>query len=297
MKSNKQNQDVAKSNFTKKNNNHLKIIFLMIGILCLILIPIWLFLAVPELEKVSADYEFSSQLVHTENNRFEINGDWTGTNELKAIWDEKLTGNALETNFEVKDEKGGLVYGIKHDFVIDRKTEHNLAGEEDKEGKAYPLFPLHTQKQDHDYWPGGFGQSSLFKFAGIESIYGMEVYHFLAETQISDDTAGYEFLELVPEKYKVQSIYSIEIRVEPVSGKIIDYSDKGTSYYADSSGNKVQDISEWGNRFNYETIKSQAEIAKSEKLKIQIYEIYIPLLLGLMGLVLLGLALVRKKRI
>lgn len=268
---------------------------LILGIIALVLIPLWLFLAVPELEKVSANHEFSSQLAHTENNRFEINGDWTRTNELKAIWDEKLTGDALETNFEVKDENGELVYGIKHNFLIDRKTRHNLAGGDDKEGKEHSLFHLHAEKQEYDYWPGGFGQSSLFKFAGIESIYGMEVYHFLAENQISDDTAGYEFLELVPEKYKVLSIYSIETRIEPVSGKIIDYSDKGTSYYADSSGNKVQDISEWGNRFDYETVKKQAEIAKSEKLKIQVYEWVVPILLGLIGLVFLGLARVRKK--
>src|SRR3989338_10804781 len=99
---------------------------LIIGIILLVLVPIWIFLIVPELEEVPANYKFNAQLVHSENNRFEINGVWAGNKELKAVWDEKLEGNALKTNFEVRDEKGELVYGINHNFLIDRKTMLNL---------------------------------------------------------------------------------------------------------------------------------------------------------------------------
>jgi len=99
----------------------------------------------------------------------------------------------------------------------------------------------------------------------------------------------------VPEKYQVLSRFSVDIKIEPVTGKIIDYEDKGIIYYADEKGNKVQDISERGDGFNYETIKTQAEIAKKEKIKIIAYEWIIPVLLGLIGIALVVVELRKKK--
>lgn len=266
----------------------------MSGIVLLLLIPLWMFLVVPELEKIGS-YENKWILMHDENNRFEIDGLWAGNHEIKSFWNEEITKGILETEFVV-GEGENIVYEVKNKFFVDRKTRHNLAGETDKKGEAYSIFPLHLKKQDYKYWPAGYGQSINLNFMGIEKFYGLETYHLELADGFSDDTIGYEFLELVPEKYKVLSDFNIHVYVEPVSGIVVNYEDEGISYYADSSGNKVQDISEWGNRFDYYSVKSQAEIAKSAKLKIEIYEIYIPLLLGLMGLVLLGLALVRKKK-
>ncbi len=282
---------------SKMKNN----LLLIIGSGLLLLIPLWIFLIVPELEKIDSNYIFEPKIIASENSRFEITGRWSGKNDLSASFYEKITklefNNAvLETRYTLKNQAGETSYNIFHKFIIDRKTRHNLAGETDTERKSYASFPLHVKKQTYNYWPVGYGQSFDLKFKGIEDLYGLKTYHFEVLGKISDDTRGYDFHDLVPEKYKGFSNFDIHIYVEPVSGVIVNYEDEGRSYYVEQDGTKVQDFSEWENRFDYYTIKSQAEIAKSAKLKIYIYKIYIPLLLSLAGLGLLGLAWVRKKK-
>lgn len=277
-----------------------KNILLVIGAALLALIPVWLFLIAPELEKLSSDYEFEPKILASENNRFEINGLWTGRIDKSSSYYEKITESKfnsaiLESRYTLKNPSGEISYDIEHKFLVDRKSRHNLPGETDEKGEAYAFFPLHVKKQDYQYWPFDFGKNFIVKFKGTESLYGLELYHFSVENAFSDDTAGYEFLELVPEKYKALSRFRIDVYVEPVSGILVNYEDEGTSYYAEQDGTKVQDISEWGEKFDYYTIKSQAEKAKKEKLKIEIYELAVPILLGLAGLVLLSAAFFRKR--
>ena len=156
-----------------------KNILLIIGIVFLLLIPAWIFLALPNLLKLPSDYNNNFGLAHTENDRFEINGAWTGQNTIDTYWTENLKNNIFETSFVV-GEGEDIVYDVKNKFVIDRKTRHNLAGETDKNGEAYSIFPLNVKKEDYNYWPAGYGQSLLFKFQGTETRYNLEVYHFLA---------------------------------------------------------------------------------------------------------------------
>jgi hypothetical protein len=267
---------------------------LIMGIIAMVLIPVWIFLVLPNLLKIPLDYSNDWKLAHSENDKFEINGTWTKQYAINTFWTENLNNNIFETYFVV-GEGENIVYNIKNKFVVDKKTRHNLAGETDKNGESYSIFPLNVKKEDYNYWPAAYGRGLLFKFDGIEKRYNLDVYHFLAENQVSDDTAGYEFLDLVPEKYNVLSKFNIDIYVEPVSGIIVDYEDKGGSYYADSQGNRVQDMSEWGNRFDYNTIKQQADKANSEKNKIFFYEWVAPILLGIIGIVLLIVGVVWKK--
>src|SRR3989344_4725257 len=221
---------------------------LIFGIGILVLIPIYIFLIVPEIEKMDSR-DISWRLTHFEENRFELNGEWTSQYETASYWNEKLKDGILDTQFVV-GEPGNIVYEIKNKFIIDPNTGHNLAGESDNNAGAYAVFPLHVKKQAYTYWPAGYGQSFDLEFKRTQKLFGVDVYHFKIADGLSDDTKGYEFLELVPEKYNAFSKFEIDVYVEPVSGIIVNYNDKGRSYYADEKGNKVQDISEWRNEFN-----------------------------------------------
>ena len=266
--------------------NKLQKIFLGIGIALFILIPVWRLLIVPELEKMPVDYSFHADLVTTVNLRTEIDGNWTGKEIQNTFVDLSVAGSdekiIIKEHFRAESLEGEVSYEVKLDFNIDPKTRENI----DKDG--FFIFPLHVEKKDYTIWPFGYYHSSPFKFKSEETIKGLDVYHFVAENQISDDSDGFTWLELVPDTYGAYSEFTSKIWIEPVSGIIVKYEDDGVSYYADQdTRERIWDFDDWDNKFKDDTIANQVRIAQNKKQQIILFEIIIPIFLALIAIALL----------
>ena len=73
-------------------------IFLGIGIVLLVLIPIWIFLIVPELEKMPADYSYEVIFAGTEAPNYEVGGELPAPFPYRGIKTNKVVnikGNIL----------------------------------------------------------------------------------------------------------------------------------------------------------------------------------------------------------
>ncbi|MBW2966751.1 DUF3068 domain-containing protein [Candidatus Woesearchaeota archaeon] len=277
-------------------------IFLTIGIILLVLIPVWRFLIVPELETLSADFSRRFNFYYALNELQDLEGGWLGEQLANGFVEDKtinVDGNTqvIESWFKAESLEGDLLWETKNKFSINRKTRENIKRNEESVAGSYFLFPQKAEKKSYKVWPMGYNHNFDMQFKGVENIKGLEVYHFGYEDAITDDTDDYGWLELVPDTYNVGSIQGTEYWIEPVTGIIINLDDEGTSFYKDkTTGEKVQDFYIWKIKFKDDTIANQVRIAQNKKQQIILYEIIIPVLLAVIVVALFFAAYIGRKK-
>jgi len=239
--------------------------------------------------------DYSIDLIHDEDNRFQIGGSWSGnTFSLGRLTytTEKVTAQeyTVKTDFSLISITGETLFDLNQTFVVDRKTHLNLSGDKNIRGGTYYNFPSHVKKDNYLWWPPTFGQPVNIRFVGEVTRNGLTLYHFTGQEEKIDDTTGYEFLPLVPETYRALSRAIIDVYVEPSTGLIVNYQDKGTSYYADKQGNRIWDIANWGNRYDDETITTKSKEAGSRLFYQNLLETGVSLLLFFTGAIVILLS-------
>jgi hypothetical protein len=121
----------------------------------------------------------------------------------------------------------------------------------------------------------------------------VDVYHFSA-THL-DETAGYSYLQEVPETYLAHTDGQGVLWIEPLSGIVVDYQDQGVSYFMNpETGERVADFNQWTERFTAETRAAQLAKARQARLRNQVFEAWLPGGVLLLGLLALALDLNRK---
>ena len=272
--------------------------FLILGLALLALIPLWLFFILPELTKVPADYSYHASFISNVNLRPEINGEWLGSEiqntyvDVRPLrWDNKVM--LLNEMFRAESVEGEVSYELELKFAVDRNTRKNAEGLGEGLKEGFFLLPMHVEKTSYPIWAFGYYHSAKFSFAGEEDVKGIKTYRFSVVNELSDDTEGFAHLELVPERYNALSEYTSNIWVEPVSGIIVKYEDKGISYYAEKeTGKRVWDFDEWSSRFSEDTVANMAGTAGRERQNKIVFELIIPLLLGAIALALFAVAFI-----
>jgi hypothetical protein len=268
-------------------------IMIGIGIVLIVFIPIWLFLIVPELEKMPEDYGNFINYNRLSNINHEIGGDWEGEQIVKGETREKTI--RIENNIQViegqyiahslDDEK---IWEVKKEYGIDRTSRKVVSGYGQYADNSYYYFPPKLKKQSYNIWITQYFYPVELKFKGVEDIQGLEAYHFEAKNFVFDDSEGFEWLDLVPEVYKVFADGTVNVWVEPTTGIILDYKGGGVAYYADKeTDEKIQDMQSWSNEYSDDSISKQIRLAQNEKQKIYLIEWIIPILLGLIGIALI----------
>lgn len=275
---------------------------ILLYILCLffgLLLPLWIFIITPELTKFPANYSSKANMIHTENNRFDIDSKWTG--KTIAISSSKIESEVLEnrksrlsTRFVVESLTGDTIFELNQNYLIDRYSSHNLPGGNDKTGSAYVIFPRNIVKKSLLFWPIEMGAPAQLDFVKETKVDSLNVYHFSTNDSIINDTLGFEYLPLVPEKYQAFSRVKIDIYVEPITGIIVDYQDSGTSYYADKEGKAIWDMDEWSNKYNDPTISNRVREAENRKKYISAVSLYIPAFFCLLSISFLVIGIIKK---
>lgn len=272
----------------------LKIVYLIIGIALILAAPVWSSKISENYTKLPSNYGFDVNLNHTENNRFDFNQDWSGnvlslSNIKNSVEQSTESTLLIDSSFIAKSLTGSQLFDLEQKYLVDRYTHHDLPGFVDPNGKSYYMFPRHTKKQSYLVWFGTFGKPFTLNYVDTEKINGLTVYHFQGQDNAIDDTSGYSFLPLVPEKYRVLSKANIDVFVEPFSGNVINYFDKGTSYYSDNENHRLWDISQWSNEVKDQSVSEMATVATKFRQNIILQEYVIPC-----GLLVVGFFFVYK---
>lgn len=272
---------------------------IIIGLILIAIVPLWVVYISPEILKLPTNISVKGNMIHTENNRFDINSEWTGNTIAISsvnIKTARTSGNTsvLNSSFKVESLVGDTLFELNQSFHVDRKTRHNLPGASDLKGTSHILFPPNMSKKDINFWPAELGAPTVITYVGNKSIKNLNTYHFKATNTIVDDSPGFENLSLVPEKYKALSRVNIDLYVEPVTGIIVDYQDSGISYYADKDNKPVWDMDDWSNKYNDPTIIERIKEAKSKKVIYRSISLYIPALFAISGMSLIATGVLKR---
>lgn len=276
-------------------------IAIIVGLAFFLISSFWTTEVSRNLSKIPDDFGETVLFIHTENNRFDIEGDWSG----KIISSSKVRTKStvissselkLDHSFTAESISGEVLFDLNHSILVNRYTRHNLPGGSDENGVAYSYFPPNTQKQSYLWWPATFGSPFNMNFVEEQTLNGLKVYRFESEKVTIDDTIGYEFLPLVPEKYKAYSNASIEAYVEPVTGTLVKYADQGVSYYGDDKLVRIWDIAQWSNVYSQDTINQSVIKAKDNLVTFSFHHNIIPFILFGFGVFHFYLALFTAKK-
>jgi hypothetical protein len=276
-----------------------KMLQFIIGGFLILLTPVWVYLISPELLRLPSNYSEKANMVHTENNRFDIGSSWIGksiaisSSSLQTTFSDHAKSE-FSSQFKVESLIGESLFELNQKFTVDRTTRHNLPGGNDVHGDAYIIFDDSLSKDKIDFWPIEMGAPTELSFVDTKIIKNVKTYHFHAINSIIDDTTGYDFLPLVPEKYNVHSFVNIDVYVDPITGTLIDYQDSGTSSYVDGNNKVVWDISQWSNKYNEPTIADRVKEAQQKNQYYIAITIIAPVILGLLGLLLVIMGIFKK---
>lgn len=182
---------------------------------------------------------------------------------------------------------GAMIFETRSLYGVDRRNRQNLAGYGDQDRTGQFLFPPHTEKKQYSLWDPIFSGPATATFDHVEQFRGIEVYVFNFLVDGLDETAGFASLPDVPETYGVLTYAKGVLRVEPVSGIIIDREDGGAGYFvARETGQRVgEPVLEGSERYTQETIDAQFQLAKELRRRMLSLEIWIPAAFTVAGLI------------
>jgi hypothetical protein len=273
-------------------------IFLALFALFLAIIPVWLYLVVPELLKLPGDYERRLDLIGTEKPNYLVGEDseesliYTGNR--KTSW--TLSGDdkvSAELFFNAETISGDPLFEITKKYDIDVNTRKIISKDDNS---RYLIPPMHLEKRGYTIIDPTNLIDVEFSFEKVENVNGLEVYHFKGNNLGKDSTDGYALLELVPEVYNSMDDVFNELWIEPTTGIIVNFKQTGESFYLDKlTNNRIHAFTKYTNKYNDDTVANQVRLAQNEKQKIQLYEIWIPILLVLISLAFL-IALFASRR-
>lgn len=188
-------------------------------------------------------------------------------------------------------EDGTPTYEPINLYGVNRQNRLNVPGYGDVERFGQYLFPSHLDKKTYQFWDPYYVGPRTATFDRVEWIEGLPVYVFAYTAVDLDDTAGYTILPDVPERYRTLSNGEGSLWIEPVSGIVVNFEDRGRTDFVDpETGEHVADFYHWTARYTDETRVEQLKQALTARLRIHSLEVGLPLALLLLAAILFGLS-------
>jgi hypothetical protein len=165
-------------------------------------------------------------------------------------------------------------------------------------------FPFNTQRQDYKIYDTDVRAASTAKFQSVETIDGLEVYHFvqqIPETNI--DVSAKDMSDLLTTfapaaKSGTVSYHNTrEVWVDPVTGVFINVRERPHKELRADNG-QTQVLLDADFSYTKDTIANSADGAKSNGNQLKLVTVYGPIGLGVLALLLIvgGVLLMRRPR-
>jgi len=262
-------------------------IFLGIGIVLLILIPVWRFMIVPELEKMPSDYSLDLKFIEFSTD-FDENGEPLPKHLVSSTRKDEVIeaeGNFLiiDTLLDIHELDGSLIFENRGKYRVDRETKQNSGEIDGVTRTGHFAFPLHVEKTTYEIWNPHYGDKGVATYKKEDTVRGLATYVFDFVASKINENEGYSFIEGVPEQYDALTDGRDTIWVEPVTGIVVKREEKGESDLYSKDGEKISSFHDWELFFNDDTIANQVRIAQNEKQKIILYETIVPILLAVIA--------------
>ena len=242
---------------------------LAIAVVALISIPLWLLVAVPELEKLPRDYhsrvDFVGQVSWLDPGAEKISEPFllkeTMTHQVLARSGDVLI---IQANWLAENPSSGEIFWeVKGRMGVDRATREHVPGFGDADREGPFTLPLHVEKRDYELWHPSLLGKGTWVFEREETLRDLKVYVFTSSIE------GLPSSELYPQHKPKQVRMDIwdTFWVEPVSGHLVGHDEAWDGYFVED-GQKGQSVDVGGMSYTEETIANQVQIARRNKLLI-----------------------------
>jgi hypothetical protein len=258
------------------------------------------FVLAPRLHDLPVDYTLETRYTAESRFRDSPDGEWQNVDLIARRVDQTQVNAGqvavIQGNLFWFTDSGQVIFENSGLYGVDRRTRLNVSSYGDTERAGYFFFPPHIEPADFTFWDPMFIGSRQAIFDHVETLDGLQVYVFLFSGVNMDETVGYSYLPIVPERYHALTDGQGTLWIEPLSGLLVDYEEQGTSYFVDiHDGQRIANFYEWSDRYTPETRTAQLSQARLARLRILVLETWMSLGLALAGLGFLGWDLYRRR--
>jgi PAS domain S-box-containing protein len=249
-----------------------------------LLLPIWFFYVIPDLQKLPRNFQYSSEVESIDNFYDPLLKSYNGETKSRTIFSyqvEKIVNNVLiiKNDFDVRKLSGEKIFSVTRKYGIDQFTQSHLQQYGDHSREGFLFAPPNLHKQDFTYWHVNYDVPARMKFIAEEDISGLKVYRYESNFT-ADQTKDLTNLPEVGRTRGVNLNVHLTLWVEPQTGYLINYKDETTSYFYDlATGNRIYPWNQFRNTFSAFSIQEKANEAKKLLLSAQLVKEIIPLIL------------------
>lgn len=274
-------------NYVVHFNDKLKLI---VGFLIILTAVIVYELSVYEIKKMPLDYELISEHEGQDRVLEHIDGNLSEPFLIRETLRQNVVsikGDILEiraTVIGVDSATNDVIFNSAQNFFVDRNTRKHAHMNE------YFAFPTNVQKQNYDFIHPMIFTKTTFVFDGISHINDLQVYDFSCKYNDTDVSSSFPQF---PSK-KIFSDGSCMVSVEPVTGMVVSFSKQWDDYFV-NDGMRGSQVEVGGKHTTDYSEYILVNNAKSTKSLYYFFDVVLPILITLIGIVILLVLLLFEK--
>lgn len=273
-----------------------RIPLLIAALISILAALVWHYAISDQLLKIPKDFFFTADVVSVDNFYNEESGEYSGQQFSKTEYEYRTVNSTSSTltltnRFSVNTPDDDPIFSVTREYGINRISTEHISNLGDTPRTGYLFAPKGINKdQTFDYWHVNYDGPATMEFVEEETLYGLNTYHFISRYKgvTIDQTENLDHLPLVGSERGIVLEPVLDIWIEPVTGKLIKYTDDTIAYYYDlETGETIAPWNHFSNTFSEESVEITARNAQNLK------SIHLFVKQGIPGLlILIGLALI-----
>lgn len=250
----------------------------------LIFVFFWELVAVPQITKLSDDFNYHAELNSFENEYDEKTGQFVGeiwsnanlTYQTTMAKDKALEIHAL---YDIRGSNGEKIFTTERTYDIDPVSGAHVPELGTIKREGFLFSPKNLHRQDFTYWHINYDQPILMHFQNDDTLLGLPVYHYTADFKI-DQTNESTSLPEVGKTLGIETNAHLELWIEPKTGQMIQYQDHATTYYYNlTTHEQVRPWKTSRDSYSQQSVAVQVEQAQMALQRLLIIEVVAPLLI------------------
>lgn len=258
-----------------------------VGALVVVSLFIWVTAVVPALLALDESFGYSAEITSIDNFYDETVGGYLGEQYSKTTFSYSVEGETrdgliVKNIFDVRTQDDEPIFSVERLYGIDPYTHEHVAGIGDKDRDGYLFAPRNLKEgESFTYWHINYDGPAEMEFVAEELLFGLKVFHYQSAYNgvTIDQTDNLSYLPGVPEERGVVLEPTLDVWIEPVSGRLVKYQDDTIAYYYDiETGEKLNPWNNFQNIVTDQSVRDQVRLAQTEKVHFQFLYTYVPTL-------------------
>lgn len=271
-------------------SNFQKDILLISGSILVAAIPIWILVVQPRILRLSDDFSYQADLVSFDNFYDQANGHFIGEVQSDSkfsysVEDVQPALLSINNEFEVVDNSGDQIIHVIRRYGIDPINAQHVPGYGDHDRQGYLFGPRNISSGDSfTYWHVNYDQPVELRYIATEELRDLEVFHYRSTFAVDQTSELGNVLE-VGETLGMTTNVVINVWIEPTTGWLVQFEDKGIVYQYDLvSKQRLQPWNSFSNTMTDSSVINQVQQAEQQRFLQVLVQWVLPFVFIMLGL-------------